>query len=228
MVRAISYVRVSTTEQAVQGISLEAQTASVRAYSAFKGLELIEELSDEGVSAGKPLQEREGGQKLFELAGDEEVGAVIAFKLDRLFRDAADCLAVTKTWDELGVDLHLVDLGGQPVDTSTAMGRFFLTIMAGVAEMERNLIRERTKAAMAHMKRTGKRVGAIPYGYLLGPDAKTLIPHPEEQVVVRLAAQHRSQGMSLRKISRALSEEGMLSRTGKPFAASQIKRMLTS
>ncbi len=228
MVRAISYVRVSTTEQAIQGISLSAQTASVQAYAAFKGLELVAQISDEGVSAGKPLQERQGGQKLFELAGDEEVGAVIAFKLDRLFRDAADCLAVTKTWDELGVDLHLVDLGGQPVDTSTAMGRFFLTIMAGVAEMERNLIRERTKAAMAHMKSTGKRVGAIPYGYRLGDEDNTLLPHPDEQVVVRLAAQHRAQGMSLRKISTVLAANGMVSRTGKPFAASQINRMLTS
>jgi len=226
MVRAISYVRVSTTEQALQGISLAAQTESIRAYAKFKGLELVEELSDEGVSAGKPLQEREGGEKLFELARDSEVTAVVAYKLDRLFRDAADCLAVTKVWDELSVDLHLVDLGGQAVDTSTAMGRFFLTIMAGVAEMERNLIRERTKAAMAHMKTHKQRVGAIPYGYTLGPDDKTLLPHPEEQVVVRLARQHHARGMSLRKISRALTENDMHSRTGKPFAASQIKRML--
>lgn len=227
MIRAISYVRVSTTEQAVQGISLSAQTESIRAYATFKGLELVAELSDEGVSAGKPLQEREGGQELFELAGEASVGAVIAFKLDRLFRDAADCLAVTRTWDELDVDLHLVDLGGQPVDTSTAMGRFFLTIMAGVAEMERNLIRERTRAAMGHLKRTGKRVGAIPYGYRLKRGGKTLVRDDEEQAVMLLARHHRSQGMSLREISRALEDRGVLSRTGKPFAASQIKRMLT-
>ena len=228
MVHAISYVRVSTAEQAVQGISLQAQTESIRAYASFKGLELTEEISDEGVSAGKSLQKREGGKRLFELARDEQVGAVIAFKLDRLFRDAADCLAVTKFWDELDVDLHLVDLGGQPVDTSTAMGRFFLTIMAGVAEMERNLIRERTRAAMGHLKSSGRRVGAIPYGYTLGPDGKSLVPNPEEQAVVLAARQYRALGMSLRRISTALAQEGMHSRSGKPFAASQIGRMLTS
>ena len=228
MVHAISYVRVSTVEQATEGISLEAQTESIRAYAKFKGLELLEELSDEGVSAGKPLQKREGGKRLFELARDANVRAVVAFKLDRLFRDAADCLAVTKIWDELEVDLHLVDLGGQAVDTSTAMGRFFLTIMAGVAEMERNLIRERTRAAMGHLKSSGRRVGAIPYGYTLGPDGKTLVPDPDEQVVVRAARQYRALGMSLRRISTALAEEGMLSRSGKPFVASQIKRMLAS
>ena len=226
MVNAISYIRVSTTEQALEGISLEAQSSSIKAYARFKGMELVEELADPGVSAGKPLQERDGGMKLFELASAPDIKAVIAYKLDRLFRDAADCLAVTKRWDELEVDLHLVDLGGQPVDTSTAMGRFFLTIMAGVAEMERNLIRERTKAAMGHLKKNMKRVGSIPYGYTLAPDQRTLLPLEEEQRVVAFARQLSAEGLSLRRISAALHAQGKSSRTGKRFQPTQIRRML--
>lgn len=226
MIKAISYVRVSTVEQASEGISLAAQTDAIRAYAAFKGMTLVHELSDPGVSAGKPLQEREGGRRLFAYAGYPHISAVIAFKLDRLFRDAADCLAVTKEWDELEVDLHLVDLGGQPVDTSTAMGRFFLTIMAGVAEMERNLIRERTKAAMSHLKSLGKRVGGIPYGYKLAPDGRTLVKEAEEQRVIANIRALRRQGLSLRKISAALAAKGMRSRNGKPFQATQIQRIL--
>lgn len=226
MIKAISYVRVSTTEQAFEGISLAAQTQAIRAYAAFKGMELVHEISEPGVSAGKPLQEREGGRRLFAHASDPEIGAVIAYKLDRLFRDAADCLAVTKEWDELEVNVHLVALGGQPVDTSTAMGRFFLTIMAGVAEMERNLIRERTKAAMAHLKSTGKRVGGLPYGYKLDTDGRTLLQDPEEQRVIANARALRREGLSLRKVSAALKAKGMRSRSGRPFQANQIKRMI--
>ena len=54
MIKAISYVRVSTVEQASEGISLAAQTDAIRAYAAFKGMTLVHELSDPGVSAGKP------------------------------------------------------------------------------------------------------------------------------------------------------------------------------
>lgn len=226
MGKAISYVRVSTVEQASEGISLAAQTQAIRSYAAFRGLELVHELSDPGVSAGKPLQDRDGGRQLFRHARHPHVGAVIAYKLDRLFRDAADCLAVTKEWDELEVDLHLVDLGGQPVDTSTAMGRFFLTIMAGVAEMERNLISERTKAAMNHLKLQNKRIGGIPYGYQLADDKRTLVPNAEEQRVIAIARQKRGEGLSLRKIAAALTDEDIRSRNGRPFSAQQIQRML--
>lgn len=205
---------------------MAAQRASIRAYAAFKGMALVEEIEDAGVSAGKNLQKRSGGARLFELASRPEVGAVIAFKLDRLFRDAADCLEVTREWDELEVNLHLVDLGGQPVDTSTAMGRFFLTIMAGVAEMERNLIRERTKAAMAHLKATGKRAGAIPYGFDLAADGKTLLENEKEQEVIALAKAFRAKGLSLEKISLSLDSMGKRSRKNKRFYREQIKRML--
>lgn len=226
MEQAIAYVRVSTSEQALEGISIEAQLQAVRDYARFRKLELARELIDPGVSASKPLRKRQGGGELFELAKQDHIKAIIAFKLDRLFRDAADCLTVTAQWDELGVDLHLVDLGGQPIDTSTAMGRFFLTVMAGVAEMERNLIRERTKAAMSHLKATGKRVGGLAYGFTLEADGKTLAKEAKEQQVIALANQLRAKGLSLRDIAQELANLGLKSRTGAPFHPQQISRML--
>src|SRR5262245_39614025 len=138
---AIGYTRVSTDEQVTSGVSLDAQEAAIRAYCAMRGLDLAEMIVDAGVSAGQPLSSREGGERV----GDVGIAAVVAYKLDRVFRDCADCLAVVRDWDERDVALHLVDLGGQTIDTGTAMGRFFLTVMAGAAELERNLIGERTK-----------------------------------------------------------------------------------
>ena len=227
MIQAIAYIRVSTAEQAMEGVSIESQRALIRDYVRFKKIKIIQEIVDAGVSAGKPLQERDGGKKLFELAQEDHVRIVVAYKLDRLFRDAADCLTVTKHWDALDVDLHLVDMGGQAVDSSSAMGRFFLTVMAGVAEMERNMIRERTKAALAHLKAEGKRTGSVPYGSKLAPDGKTLIKNSTEQKVIRLARRLRKQGKSLRQIAQELSKQGLTSRTGKVFYAQQISRMLT-
>lgn len=226
--KAVGYVRVSTLEQANEGISLAAQAQAIEAYSAFKKLELLETVVDAGVSAGAPLASRQGGHRLLDLVSHEDVVAVIAFGLDRLFRDAADCLAVTKTWDGFGVDLHLVSLGGQTVDTSTAMGRFFLTIMAGVAEMERNLIIERTVASLGHLRAQGRRISATPYGFDLHEDGLHLVPNPQEQKAIAMARRLRKKGLSLRKIADQLFKQGHSARSGRPLHPYQVKRLVES
>jgi site-specific DNA recombinase len=223
---AIIYVRVSTVEQAKHGVSLEAQLDLARKYAQFRDLQVLEVISDEGVSGSLPLAERPGGAALLAQVAKDKVGAVIAYKLDRLFRDAADCLEITRQWDQVNVDLHLVDIGGQPVDTSTAMGRFFLTVMAGVAEMERNLIIERTKAAMSQLKANGKRVGGIPYGLQLGPDGASLLPNNDEQRVIKLILRLHKGGKGHGSIAAELQRRGIMSRSGRPFQATQLKRIL--
>lgn len=210
MTRAVCYVRVSTREQAEGGVSLEAQGQAVRAYCAMRGLEVAEVVVDAGVSAGKALDTREGGRRVLDAVRRRGVSAVVAYKLDRLFRDCADCLDVTKTWDRLDVSLHLVDLGGQAIDTSTAMGRFFLTVMAGAAEMERNLIRERTSAALAHKAANGERVGQVPYGYRA--EGRDLVEDEDEQRFVRTIMAWREGGHSIRRIARLLNENGIEAR----------------
>lgn len=160
--RAIGYVRVSTAEQANEGVSIDAQHAKLRAYAAFKDLDL-EILTDAGVSASRPLSERPEGSKVVSRTrptGDVKI--VVACKLDRLFRDAADCLAQTRRWDSAGVAIHFLDMG---VDTSTPMGRAFLTMAAAFAELERNLIAERTRTGLAQVRGEGGRIGRAPYGY---------------------------------------------------------------
>lgn len=214
--KAIGYVRVSTEEQAREGVSLAAQERAVRAYCDLRGLDLLEVVVDEGVSAGKPLASRRGGVRVLEAVRRREVGAVVAFKLDRLFRDCGDCLAVTKAWDRVGAALHLIDLGGQAVDTSSAMGRFFLTVMAGAAELERNQIRERTAAAMAHKAGRGEYTGGeVPYGFRLAEDGVSLVEDPAEQEVLALARALRAEGLSLRAIAGHLERRGFVARSGK-------------
>jgi len=85
--------------------------------------------------------------------------------LDRLFRDASDCLVQTKVWDKAGIGLHLLDMGGQSINTASAMGRMFFTMSAGFAELERNLIAERTAAATQFKKKRLEAYSAVPFGY---------------------------------------------------------------
>ncbi len=224
--RAVCYVRVSTEEQAEEGVSLAAQEAAVRAYCAMRGLDVAEVVIDAGVSAGKALSTRNGGGRVLAMVNRGDVSAVVAYKLDRLFRDCADCLTVTREWDRAEVALHLIDLGGQAIDTSTAMGRFFLTVMAGAAEMERNLIRERTAAAMAHMRANGERVGEVPYGFRLASDGVHLEAEPNEQRMIELVRGYRAEGLSIRGIAERLNVEAAPARGGR-WHPTSVARMLT-
>jgi DNA invertase Pin-like site-specific DNA recombinase len=227
---AICYVRVSTDEQATTGHSLEAQQAAVRAYCALRGFTVSAVVVDAGVSGGTPLASRPGGaQALTELAKRNGPRHVVCVKLDRAFRSAADCLQVTGEWDRRGVSLHLTDLGGQAVDTSSAMGRFMLTVLAGAAELEKNLIGERTSSAMQSMKAQGLYTGGrVRYGYAVAADGVTLTECPTEQATIAEARALSARGLSQRAIAAELAERGMLTRNGRMFDQKAIPTLLAA
>jgi DNA invertase Pin-like site-specific DNA recombinase len=222
----VAYVRVSTEEQAQEGVSLDAQEARIRGYCQMRGLDLIEVVIDAGVSAGKPLATREGGQRLLELVRSKKVSSVVALKLDRLFRNAADCLSTVEAWDKAGIAMHLVDIGGASVDTSSAMGRFFLTVMAGAAEMERNQIRERTSFAMQHMKQRGEYTGGRPpLGFEVTEEGQ-LVRVDAEHEALAMARHLRQQGLTLRAVAAELAAHGFVNRRGHVYDSKQVGRMV--
>lgn len=221
--RAVAYVRVSTLEQVREGISLEAQEARLIAYAQTHGLELVGVVREEGVSAAVPLASRPGGANLLALVSGHGAAHVIALKLDRLFRDAPDALNVTRAWDHAGVALHLVDMGGSSVSTGSAVGRMLLVMLAGVAELERGLIGERTALALAHKQARGEHVGRPPRGYRI--DGKRLVPMNGSEGL-RLEARARvlrSNGLSFAKIAAALTAEGFRPERGKRFYDSTVR-----
>jgi DNA invertase Pin-like site-specific DNA recombinase len=227
-VRAVAYARVSTTEQAAEGVSLDAQEAALRAYCTRQGLDLVRVVVDAGVSASQPLAKRPGGREVLDMVVRREVGAVVAVKLDRLFRDALDCLSVTREWDRRGVALHLIDIN---VDTSTAMGRLFLTLMAAVAEMERNLIGERTAAALAHVKAQGVQLGAEALGWRRtdAPDAEGrlgIVSVVSESETVDRIVELRRERHTLRAIAERLVAEGRPTKKGGGWHPSTVRAVL--
>lgn len=217
---AIGYVRVSTDRQ---DISPEDQAAQMRAYCQFKTLPLSETLIEIGVSGSVPLLERPQGRRL---AAVEPGTAIIAVKLDRLFRDAIDCLTLTRQWDESGVALHILDMGGNSMDTSTAMGRMFLTMASGFAELERNLGRERTKAALLRLKKTGRSYGRLAFGYDSGPNG-TIIPNEAEVQAVREIVRRRASGETLAALAGWLEGGGFRPKTeGKKWSPGAVRDIL--
>lgn len=223
--KAIGYVRVSTEEQAREGVSLDAQDERLRAYCSMCGLELVKIIREEGVSAGKPLADRPGGAALLRSVKSREVGHIVALKLDRVFRDAADALNQTRAWDKAGVALHLLDMGGQTLNTASAMGRMFLTVAAGFAELERNLIAERTASALSYKRKHGEKTGGdVPFGF----DAQNgrLTVNQDEQTIIARIRELRASGASLREVAAILNAEGQRTKQGKLWKAVQVQRAL--
>jgi DNA invertase Pin-like site-specific DNA recombinase len=196
--KAVGYIRVSTEDQAREGISLDAQKAKIEAYAAISSLELLEIIRDEGAS-GKSL-DREGIARLLELVDAGEVVAVIVYKLDRLSRKTLDTLSLIESFESKGIAFHSIT---EKVDTKSATGRFFLTIISALAQMERDLIAERTKDALSQKKKKGEWTGRVPFGFRL--ENNRLVEDPEQIKVIQKAKRLRRSGRSLREISRALS-----------------------
>lgn len=214
LIRAVAYIRVSTEEQADSRLSLEHQTEQLQSYAGFRELDLVEVIADEALSGGKPLHLRPGGAELFDRIETGEVTAVIACRLDRMFRNALDCLQVHYVFQEKGVTFHLLDLN---VDTGTAMGKAFLTIAAAFAELELNRGKERTRDALAALKRRGSRLGGVPYGYgqeAVG-DLRAFPRSQSEQQAIDLMVRCRAAGLTYAQIAACLSEAGIPTKRGK-------------
>lgn len=224
--RVIGYVRVSTDEQARDGVSLEAQAAKVRAYCALYDLELVDVVADPGASA-KTL-DRPGLQTVLARLRAGEAGGLVVAKLDRLTRSVSDMDRLIR--DYFGERArHAVSLQSvaDQVDTRTAAGRLVLNVLMSVAQWEREAIGERTRDALAHKASKGERVsGRVPYGFRLADDGVHLESNPDEQEVIATVRELRAAGLSQRGIVAALAKRGLCNREGNRFALAAVQNML--
>jgi site-specific DNA recombinase len=221
MRKAVGYVRVSTTEQAVEGISLDMQRAKIRAYAALEDLDLVEIVADEGIS-GCSIKGRPGIQKIIRMVESRNVDAVIVFKLDRLARNTIEALEISQLMDRKGAALHSIT---EKLDTKSAIGKFFFTLMASLAEMERGLISERIKAAMDRKREKNEPCSNNPpYGYRIVDNR--LVPDPKEWAAIRRILQLHKYGITVYRITKVLAEEGVFNRRGKNFDKNQIRNII--
>jgi len=206
--RAIGYARVSREEQAREGVSLQAQRDRIAAYAAAKGLDLIEVLSDEGLS-GKDLN-RPALQTLLDRCRRSQVKHVIVWKLDRLTRCTRHLLGLVEDlFLARDVELHSVS---ESLDTSTPHGRFVLTMLGGLAQMERELIAERTRGALAWKRENGLPTSHPPLGFRTNGKRNHMIPIPDELEIVRRILDLWRGGQSARVIAAKLNADGVPSK----------------
>ena len=223
--RFVSYLRVSTEGQGRSGLGLEAQRQAVAAYVAQAGGELAAEFQE--VESGKRADRP---QLTAALAACRTRRAVLIIaKLDRLTRNARFLLSVVEGSGEAGVvfcDLPRVPPG--PV------GKFLLTQMAAVAELEAGLISQRTRAALAVAKARGIRLGnpkLVPGTALMAAAARQARSRQVAERTVDMMAvvrQVQAEGArSLRTIAAGLHAHGVLAPAGgAQWSAAQVKRLL--
>src|ERR1043165_2411295 len=182
---AIGYVRVSTQEQATEGVSLDAQRDKLRAYCKANDIKLIDISADEGVS-GSTL-DRPGLQAALRMIKRGRANTLIVVKLDRLSRSLRDMCTLVEDYfaDER---YHLLSACGM-VNTHNAAGRMLMMNLANFNQFEREMISERTREALQHMKSQGIRLGVAPYGYEYSQQTdekgrRVLVPKADEQAVI--------------------------------------------
>lgn len=147
-----AYARVSTSEQTVSGQFLEIERAGYAVDEDFR-------FCDVGVSGAVPAASRPAFQTMLGKLRKGET--VVVTKLDRLGRDTVDIMQTVRNLSEMGVKVVVLQLGN--VDLTSSAGKLILSVLASVAEMERDLIRERTLAGLEAARKEG-RVGGRPRG----------------------------------------------------------------
>jgi len=217
MKNAIGYVRVSTEEQSREGVSLDAQKAKIKAYCDLHDMNLIAIAEDAGIS-GKSTANRPGLMEVLTALETGEAEAIITMKLDRLSRSTRDVLDLTDRVQREGWELHSIS---EKLDTGSAAGRFVLTILAALAQMEREQIGERTRFALDHKRKNGERLGTTPFGFITTED-HALVPLDAEQVVLGRITELRDDGIPFAAIAEHLQAEGIPTKRGKRWHASTV------
>ena len=182
------YMRVSTKGH---GQTTDTQALALREYAQRRGFEIIGEYRDEGISGSK--DSRPALDRLMKDARARKFDVVIVARFDRFARSVSHLLRALEEFSHLGIDL--VSLS-ESIDTSTPMGKMIFTVLGAVAELERNLIKERVHMGISRARKQGKRLGR------------------PKRIFDRQKAQTMLQSMSVREVARRLGvSKGVIERT---------------
>lgn len=205
------YRRVSTEMQREEGFSLEAQRSRLLSYIESQGWEFVEDYADEGVSA-KNI-ERPALQRLIADMRKGKFEVVLVYRLDRLVRSVTDLHAMLQEFERNNVKFKSAS---EVFDTTSAMGRLFITMVGAMAQWERENLAERVTMGMQKKHEEGKRNGSrAPFGYDIGEDGE-LVPNEAEAKWVRyIFESFKTKGRKM--IAKELNSLGVRSKVGALF-----------
>lgn len=207
--RLVLYARVSTPDQTVdqQHQLMLRYVVEQQKLGAFPSNATLIHHDDVGVSGSVPFGSRPNGRQAIDglLKGDH----LICTKLDRAFRSASDCLATAELLDKRGVKVHLLNLRvGEDACINQGLGKFMMTVLAAVAEVERQMISERTRDQKRARKMQGFHVGgSVPWHQEKLGDGKLIDSTGKEPLVDQMKTWRRS-AVSLRQIQRNVAAHG--------------------
>ena len=226
--KVYTYTRVSTAMQ-IDGYSLDAQKARMKAYTDFNDYQIVGEYEDAGKS-GKSIEGRASFCRMMDdiKSGKDGVSYVLVFKLSRFGRNAADVLSTLQVMQDFGVNLICVEDG---IDSSKDAGKLMISVLSAVAEIERENIRVQTMEGRIQKAREGRWNGGFaPYGYRL-VDSVLQINEDEAPAIRTIFEQYVNTDTGANGLSKYLETHGFqkLARqngTSPLFSATLIRAIL--
>ena len=209
--KALLYARVSTSMQVNEGVSLDVQERQLVNAAEFHGFTEWEMVREEGRS-GKSITGRPALTAALKTLEQKEADALIVTRIDRLARSTTDFLDIVDRANKGGWRLIMLDLN---LDTSTYQGRFVVTVMSALAEMERGIIAARQKDVHKDRRDRG-----VVWGVDMGPKNKTPL-----EVKDRILSS-RIKGLSYREIADALNADGIPTQNGRKWHPSTVKNIV--
>ena len=219
--KAVAYYRTSSaTNVGSDKDSLKRQQEAVQGYAKANKIEIVREFYDAAVSGADPLHERQGFSELLTYVAGNGANTILVENASRFARDLAVQLTGHSMLKELGYELVCVDAPNHFLDdTPTAV--MVRQILGSISQFEKSMIVSKLKAARDRKRaETGKKVEGRKSWLEINP---TLVKEAK-----RLRRKNPVSGKrkSLKRVSKELFEMGYHTSTGKPFSATQIKRMV--
>lgn len=226
--RVVGYVRVSSEQQADEGVSLGAQREKLGQYAALFDLTLVAVHVDAGVSA-KTL-DRPGLTAALTDLREGRADGLLVVKLDRLTRSVRDLGTLLDGYFTSG-RYALLSVNEQ-IDTRSAAGRLMLNLLGAVSQWEREAIGERTRDALHHLKAKGVKLGRVGLGYerpegeVDGEGRRVVRVDEEESATVARIVELRREGLPLRSIAATLTSEGRRTKRGGKWEGETVRKVL--
>ena len=222
ILRAASYIRVSTSEQALHGYSLQAQKEYLESYALSHGMRIVACFADEGQTARKELKKRKAIRELLQIVEQEEIDVILFWKMDRWFRNVSDFYKVQDVLDAHNV--RWIAVAEPNINLDTREGRLNLNIMLSIGQNEVDTTSERIRFTVDNMIKNGRLVWGdanLPLGYHI--EDKKIVKTEEEAPIVeeffRYIKVHRAKRQTMLHIQEMFHI---------PFSYYQVRTMLNS